>query len=183
MKKHNLICIMGRTGVGKDTVVDILCEKYNLKKLISNTTRPPRYDGESTHNFLTEFDFERDFTENKVVADTVINNIIYWSTIDQLFENDVYIIDPIGLKKLYKNIDTEKINIIPIYLFVDYKTRLDRALRCRGDNEEKFTSRNLSESKQFYNMLLNENFKYAIKNDNADNAAKLIKEILDIEGA
>ena len=61
MKSKNLICLVGETSRGKDTVAKILQEDYNLKPVCSYTTRPMR-PGEiegREHYFIT-----RELAEN-----------------------------------------------------------------------------------------------------------------------
>ena len=39
---NTIICILGRSGVGKDTLANVVCDELNLKKVVSRTTREPR---------------------------------------------------------------------------------------------------------------------------------------------
>jgi guanylate kinase len=38
--EHILLCVMGKTATGKDSLVDALCQHNNIQKVISYTTRP-----------------------------------------------------------------------------------------------------------------------------------------------
>jgi guanylate kinase len=49
---QNIYLIVGRSGFGKDTVVDCLCERYGYKRIISYTTRPRRNE-QDKHIFVT----------------------------------------------------------------------------------------------------------------------------------
>lgn len=56
-----LTVLMGKSTSGKDTVKNILVEKYGFKPLITYTTRPMR-KGEKqdeTYHFITDDDFEQ----------------------------------------------------------------------------------------------------------------------------
>ena len=44
--KRKCICIVGKSGTGKSTLVNKLKFKYNLTSVESYTTRPPRYENE-----------------------------------------------------------------------------------------------------------------------------------------
>jgi guanylate kinase len=41
-KEHILLCVLGKTASGKDSLVDQLCQRTGLKQIISYTTRPRR---------------------------------------------------------------------------------------------------------------------------------------------
>ena len=108
-----MIClIVGGFGVGKDTVADLLkkialerndCFKAN--KILSYTTRPPRYDGEDTHIFCSKNQF-LDFKD--LVAQTEIDNHYYGARESQ-FDKDklnLYCVDGKGVYDIINaNID------------------------------------------------------------------------------
>ena len=52
-----LYLIVGKSGSGKDTVINKVCELFNYTKVISYTTRPMRTPDENTHIFVTDKDF------------------------------------------------------------------------------------------------------------------------------
>lgn len=141
-----LICIAGRTGSGKDYLAKKLEEK-GLKVLKSYTTRPRRTENEDTHTFITKE--EADKITDKIAV-TTINGYDYFATYTQVKENDIYVIDPNGLKTLCENLKDEK--IVVIYVKANDEERKKRAVE-RSDNLEKeleiFNKRNDSENKQF----------------------------------
>ena len=57
-KEHTLMLIMGRSGAGKDSLVNKLSERTNLTAITSYTTRPRRENEGNTHVFVTEDVFE-----------------------------------------------------------------------------------------------------------------------------
>ena len=119
-KPHVLFCVMGESASGKDRLVSELCKKNDWNQLISYATRPQRPNEGATHIFVNEDMYEAMKSNNEVAAYTCINNYHYWSTVDQLYDSDFYIID-CGAEtlKLYENAphvgdvllsnDTEKI--------------------------------------------------------------------------
>ena len=149
-----LICIIGRTGSGKDYLAKKLEEK-GLKQIKSYTTRPKRNENEDTHTFITKE--EADKITDKIAV-TEINGYEYFATYSQVKENDIYIIDPNGLKVLTENLKDEK--MIVVYVKADDEERKERAIN-RADNKEKeleiFNKRNESENEQFteFENLLN----------------------------
>lgn len=142
-----MICIIGRTGSGKDYLAKEF-EKLGYKVLKSYATRPKRYENEDTHIFITK---EEAANITDKMAVTEINGYEYFSTISQLKENDIYIIDPEGLKTLTKSVDGKEL-ISVIYVCVDKNKRKERAIG-RTNNTEKesivFNNRENSEDKQF----------------------------------
>lgn len=180
-KEHTLLIVMGRSGAGKDSLVDKVCEKANLKKLVSYTTRPQRDDEGDTHIFVSEEDYEQMLADGQVAAYTEINGNKYWSTINQMLEADVYICDYIGLKIL-RELKIPGLRLVTVYIKADAKTREYRAINLRKDNKITFRKRCLSENNQFRELVKNEDFDYAITNNNFATAFSVLKWIVTAEG-
>ena len=180
-KKHILLLIAGRSATGKDTLVDKLCERTGLTKLISYTTRERRNGEGKTHKFVSEEVYHQMKAEGKVAAETKIGEYYYWSTIDQLYENDVYIIDCIGVKTL-QNLNLPNLNFVTVYIHIDEQERQRRALELRGDDKKKFISRSFSEKKQFEELERNVDYDYSIRNANFPNAYSVLRWISIVEG-
>lgn len=174
-----LFCILGETASGKDTLTKRLCEDTGMKAVVSYTTRPRRTNEGDTHIFVDDSVYERMKSEDKIAAFTEINGNKYWSTTDQLYENDIYIIDALGLQTL-EDLGLEDLDICSIYINVPIEVRLDRAL-YRGDSLDDFFSRNRAEMKQFIQMKAAGGFDYAISNLNEDKAYAVLKYIVEVE--
>ena len=177
MSNHKLFCIMGETASGKDTLTKKLCEDTGMKAIVSYTTRPRRTNEGDTHIFVDDSVYEQ--MKDNLAAYTEINGFRYWTTIEQIYDNDIYIIDPNGLETL-ENIGLEDIDICSIYINVPLEVRLERAL-YRGDSVEDFFSRNKSEMRQFIQMKAAGGFDYAISNLNEDKAYAVLKYIVEVE--
>ena len=91
MSNHKLFCIMGESASGKDTLTNRLCNETGIKQIISYTTRPRRNGEGDTHIFVDDAVYES--MKDNIAAYTEINGFKYWTTTDQLYNNDVYIID------------------------------------------------------------------------------------------
>lgn len=179
--EHVLLCVMGRTACGKDSVVGKLCERTNLKAVTSYTTRAQR-DGEgATHIFTTKETYEQMQTEGNVAAYTEIAGNFYWTTVDQLYENDVYIIDYEGLKTL-KALNLPNLRLVSVFINTPDEIREERALNIRKDDKQKFRVRDFSEAKQFREMLKNADFDYAISNIDFAKAYSTLRWISQVEG-
>lgn len=180
-REHILLCVLGRTASGKDTLVNALCKRMGLKQLQSYTTRERRENEEDTHKFVTEDDYQVMLSNNEVAVDTNINGNYYWSCINQLYESDVYIVDFIGLKKL-KKLDLPNLHLVSVFVNVPDNIREDRALNQRKDNKIVFRTRNLAESEQFKEMGKTFAFDYAVSNIDFAKAYSILKWISDVEG-
>lgn len=177
MKKVFLIA--GETGSGKDSLVSELCNETSLKQLISYSTRPRR-DGEgNTHIFIANEEVEQ--YQDSIIAYTEINNYKYFSTVQQLYESDLYVIDPSGIEYLKNKVDNADIKFITIYINVPFEVRKDRAINIRKDSPKTFINRHQSESGQFLSFKAQAKFDYAISNTNFDKAYKIFKNIIETE--
>lgn len=177
MSNHKLFCIMGETASGKDTLTKKLCEDAGMKAIVSYTTRPRRTNEGDTHIFVDDSVYEQ--MKDNLAAYTEINGFRYWTTIEQIYDNDIYIIDPNGLETL-ENLGLEDIDLCSIYINVPIEVRLERAL-YRGDSVEDFFSRNKSEMRQFIQMKAAGGFDYAISNLNEDKSYAVLKYIVEVE--
>jgi guanylate kinase len=171
---------MGRTASGKDSLVNKLCERTGLTQILSYTTRDRRTDEGDTHIFVTKEDYDIMKANGEVAAYTEIAGNLYWTTIDQLYENDVYIIDPIGVEVL-KKLNLPNLRLVTVFINTPDTIREKRAIYKRKDNKDNFRTRNLSERNQFRNMLKEANFDYAISNIEFPKAFSVLKWISDVE--
>jgi len=159
-----MILIIGRSGSGKDFLARELA-KNGLSQVKSYTTRPPRYEGEDTHIFISAEEASR--TKGKI-ATTVINGYEYFATAEQMKEDDVYIIDPRGSAELLQNCPEVSFDVC--YLQADDSCRRAMAVG-RGQDMVKeaavYQMRNADEDAQFreFEGMLKDSYAfYAFKN-------------------
>lgn len=136
-----LFLFVGKSASGKTTIANVLEQKYEYKQVSSYTTRKPRYEGEIGHIFVNEEDFNN---LGELAAYTYYNENHYGTTVEQLKECDVYVIDIPGVEDLlqkYKN-DTRPICII--YFDTTVYTRIHRMID-RGDSDIAIISRLLQD--------------------------------------
>ena len=179
-KEHVLLCILGRTASGKDTLANKLCERAGLKQLISYTTRDRRQNEGDTHKFVSNTDYQQMLTNNEVAVDTNIAGNYYWSSIPQLYESDVYIVDYVGYKKL-KALNLPNLRLVSVYINVPDELRKERALNHRKDDRYRFMQRDFDERSQFREMLKNSDFDYAVSNINIAKAYSVLRWIATVE--
>lgn len=180
-KEHVLLCVLGRTSCGKDTLVGKLCERTGLTAITSYTTRPRRKNEGNTHIFSTKEEYERMQAEGNVAAYTEISGNYYWTTIDQLFEHSIYIIDPKGVETLHQ-LNLPNLRLVTVYINTPDDVRKDRALNKRGDDRLIFMKRDMAERDQFRAMLRNADFDYAISNIDMPKAYSVLRWISTVEG-
>lgn len=180
-KTHTLLLVMGKTGSGKDSVVNKLCERTDLRQIVSYTTRPRRENEGDTHIFTTREVYEQMQAEGNIAAYTEIAGNLYWTTIDQLYSNDVYIIDPNGVKTL-RDLNLPNLRLVTVFINVPDKVREERALKFRKDNKVQFRLRSHSENPQFREMAQNLAFDYSISNLDLSKAYSVLRWISLIEG-
>ena len=180
-KEHTLLCVLGKTASGKDFLINKLCERTGTNQLISYTTRERRVNEGNTHIFVTEDDYERMQSEGKIATFTQIGEYKYWSTIDQLYTSDCYIIDYIGLKRL-RELDLPNLRLVTIFINAPDDVREHRAIVQRKDDKAKFRARSFAEREQFREMQKNADFDYAIPNIEWPKTYSVLKWIATVEG-
>ena len=172
--------VIGRSGSGKDTLVNYMCQKYGLKKLKSYATRPPRQNEEDTHIFISPEEVQK--YQDDIIAYTKIGEFEYFATKTQLKDINFYIIDPKGVQDLEKipNLK-EEFTFIKLFIYLPEKERKKR-IALRGDSEEAFLKRQEGEKQQFDNFELQTDlFDYAICNMDLIEAQRELEHIVQFE--
>lgn len=150
-----LITITGPSGAGKDTVARMLSEMSGYQVLCSYTTRPKR-EGEIDgveHYFVEKCDVPHD----KMLAYTQYGGYEYWTTIDQVTDRTIYVIDEDGLKSLCKKFPD--IELFKICVSARESTRLYRWVsqeRIDRDKQRKLMPLSFYDAVIFNNGTLSE---------------------------
>lgn len=146
----NIICIVGKTGRGKDTLAKRVRKELGIPILCSYTTRPIR-NGETNgveHYFISESDMDKLIESKEIIAFTEISGYRYCAVVeDLLYDEIIYIIDPKGLKYLKDNF-RHKYNIITVELWADDSV-IDERIKLRGDDWDTYIRRSESEKRDF----------------------------------
>ena len=180
-QEHVLLCLLGRSASGKDTLANKLCERLGLKQIISYTTRERRINEGNTHIFITDEEYQALEDGGQIAAYTQIGQYKYCCTIEQLYSNDVYVIDYAGLQHL-RELDLPNLRLVTVYINVPDNIREARALTKRGDDKSKWRVRNFAENKQFNEMLKNADFDYAVSNIDIAKAYSVLRWVATVEG-
>lgn len=148
-----IICIVAKTGRGKDTLAKQIHDKLGIEQVCSYTTRPKRdyeTDGKE-HWFITPEESKR-IQENETVLAYAHkpSGVEYFATLEKIEGNSiVYVIDPEGIDWMRKNIsDLNKANIFVVELYADNKD-IEPRIKMRGDDWDTYTERIANEEEEF----------------------------------
>lgn len=177
---HTIFLVVGQTSSGKDSLVEKLCEEYGYTQLKSYATRPRRVGEGNTHTFITQEEVEQ--YKSQMIAYTKIGEHQYFATKDQLHNSDFYVIDYRGIEYMHSiNIDLSDIRFVTIFVHVPKSIREQRALNNRHDEELTFYKRCFNESTQFTEMIIRDDYDYAISNVDFNKAYEIFKRIVEVE--
>lgn len=168
-----VFCIIGESGSGKTEIVKEL-EYYGYKVIQSYTTRPARKVDEWGHIFCSDVEYEKFRNDGEIVAYSYFNNYHYFSTKAQMYNCDVYVVDPDGIEDLKSKVND--IRFITISLNVDMGTRINRMTK-RGDSLETIAQRLNVDAVKFKNKK----YDYCVPNDNITRTLDIIRYIMDAE--
>lgn len=144
-----LFLFVGKSASGKTTIANML-EVDGYKQVQSYTTRAPRYEGEPGHIFITEEEYQQ---LDNIVASTLYNGYHYCTTMEQIQNSDIYVVDVPGIETLLTHYD--ELNR-PIYVFYFEASVRNRILRMldRHDSDTAIVSRLLNDEKDDWEMEL-----------------------------
>ena len=197
MSKPKIICIMGETASGKDSITKAAIEKmsnYEIREVCSYTDRPKRENETDgiEHYFVSTYKFNKLKSERRkdLLAYTRIKKkdnpkhpgYQYMAFNDELEKSHIYIIDPQGLQFL-KEKYSDKVDIVSVYIFASLETRLNRA-STRSDFDKEFKNRVEAETEQFDYFRNHRLYDYKIdnnKDDSFENAVNRLCVILEYE--
>lgn len=158
-----VICLMGKSAAGKDTIFKALLEERELKlqNIIPYTTRPIR-EGESNgveYFFTDEAGFQRWKEENKIIEDRAYHTRQglwrYFTVDDNQLQDDSrdYLI--IGTLEAYRKLQDYfgRDRLLPVMIELEDGLRLRRALERERNQEqpqyEEMCRRFLADSEDF----------------------------------
>lgn len=137
-----LFLFVGRSASGKTTIANML-EKDGYTQISSYTTRPPRYENEVGHVFISEEEYDK--LEN-IMAFTLYNGYRYCTTLEQIQNADIYVVDPDGVKTLVNNHHLIDRDIHVLFFGANIVNRINRMIE-RGDNDTAIVGRLLNDEK------------------------------------
>lgn len=171
---QTMFCFLGRTGAGKDTIVQKLVEQGLCVRVCSYADYPCRPDQKEgrEHHFLSKEEFDTLKINEHILAYVEINGHRYCATAELLARDSqegkpfAYIIDPNGID-FFRQYATVEVNYYVIYIYASENDRRLRTSGTRGDFD--FDSRNSDEDSMFTNFelqcncdLIVDNSKYSL---------------------
>lgn len=173
-QRKMLTLLVGESGSGKTAVSKFLAQNFNMKVLQSYTTRPPRYEGEEGHIFISEEEFQA--LENKV-AYTEFDGYKYCATKEQIEKSDIYIIDKDGIEtlKTYKEVIGIDKEFLTIAIYASPYLRAAR-MEARGDKDDDIVKRMENDVKKFENIT----YDFAIINGLNDPIEKVGLQVFSV---
>lgn len=179
-KEHVLILVVGKTGSGKSSLIKKLCERTGLNMLFSYTTRPKRSEADTDHVFVTTEEYFRAKENGEVAIDTEIAGNYYYATIEQLYEADIYTINPEAHERLLM-LNLPNIRFVTVYISCPDTIREKRAMK-RGDDKHKYRVRDFSERQEFRKFVADEKWDYSITNLDFPKSYSVLRWISTVEG-
>ncbi len=181
-KEGLLILFSGPSGVGKDTVLDVvLNENKDLKKSISLTTRDIR-DNETNgvdYHFISFDEFEKMISNGEVLEYAHFGSNIYGTPkgpVDKWLSEGENVILKIEVKGA-ENIKKMYPDSVGIFLLPPSMEELERRLRTRGTEDENDVCERLLIARDEMNKI--GNYDYFVINNDVESASKEVLSIID----
>lgn len=161
---------MGRSAVGKSTIVHEVAQRMGLTILKSYTTRAMRNNEsvETSDHIFIDADAVDQYKDD-MVAYTERVGYCSFATKQQILNSDFYIINPSGFYELRQHTLSLDVELIPIYITIPYSTNLAHATK-RGDVEN-WKKNYEKESKEFTEFEKSGMIYYRILNDTSIDSA------------
>lgn len=154
----NVICIMGKSGTGKSTIIDYITKRnpefFSVKSYSNRPIRKNDPNDINTHIFV-----DKNFKKKNVLAiyEDKVNKYENWIT-DKCFDAEkinLFAIDSIAFVDFYTKYN-KQYNIVGAYLYLDEKEREQRFLKRSSlpfSSEEHLSHKHLNDSKTPYIMV------------------------------
>ena len=176
-----LIIVSGSAGVGKNTVITEILNKYpDIRLMQTCTTRMPRHTDEAMHSpyiYVTREDFENKIKNGELFEHEEIHQNLYGvlnASLDEIakqenhYIKDIGVLGQINLKRALK----DKVEVVSIFLTAP-KEELIKRLKARGDHDI-----DLRISRMEFELSYTKNYDYVIENINLDKTLKKIESLI-----
>lgn len=187
-----LIGILGKSGSGKDTLVNKLLQdeywKEKISLIVPYTNRPIRV-GEingSTYNFVTTEEANKLIESAKCIEyrkyNTVAGEWIYFTMKDEQFNTDKMLLSIVTLES-FRMMKEKGIDITGIYIELDTEERIkriyDRECKQNNPNFKEICRRIITDADDFRGIYNTDGIKIVQNNEDISIALKNLKYILE----
>ena len=139
-----LFLFVGKSASGKTSIADMLSRYDGYNQVYSYTTRHKRYENEIGHVFVSDEEYDK---LEHIVASTLYNNYRYCTTLEQVQNADVYVVDTEGVRTLLDNYDLLDRLVYVIYFESSTYNRIKRMLD-REDSDTQIVGRLLNDESE-----------------------------------
>lgn len=157
-----MIILTGPSASGKTSIAKKLIEKYNFKKFVTNTTRQPRA-GEINHvdyHFISVAEFLEKESNGYFIETIHYNNNFYGTSIEDVSDNKVLIVDILGANKFY-----EKLGNKAVFFFISCSEETTRKRMIERKDSEKDIIARINGDRVYFNANLMDHIDFHINTD------------------
>lgn len=148
--KKKIICIVGKSGVGKDTFSRLVSERLGISIVCSYTTRDKRVnetDGVE-HYFITSEEMTNILKTQEVIAYVKKDSgVEYAATLESIPDKSIYIIDPAGIHYLKEKF-SDKASLYVVQLTCP-EDIVEQRIKERNDDWDTYVERRENEREEF----------------------------------
>jgi len=183
MKKGIFIVISGPSGVGKNTIADILIDRGYGIYSVSMTTRQKR-DGEKEgrdYFFVSKEEFDRNIDEGNFLEYAQYGDNYYGTLKSYVFDNLDNGTNVIAVVDIQGGVNIEKIfpDAVLIFIMPPSYEELERRLRGRNTDSEEAILKRLEIAKK--EMDFSSYYDYVVINNTVDETVNEVIDIIDKE--
>jgi guanylate kinase len=185
---NEIVVLTGLSASGKDTLCQLLKEKYGYWFVISHTTRPMRpCESEcNPYRFVSKEEFDTipmiETRSYETLVDNVKDTWYYGVSKGEILDNRKYVV-VLDVEGTIEFIQYFGDRVIPIYIYVDSEIRKQRSINRGGHNNSEWDRREVDDLKTFTKENINKYYKAIVKNKNLDDSIEEIMKVVKSNGS